>query len=282
MPSPTDLTRLLRIEQWYKNLVLFLPWALEGLGNPANVHSGRYLAIGFIGFCAMSSLTYLINDWVDRDKDRAHPIKKGRPLASGRVTGKQAIAVGMALALIAGAAAWPLGALYKELLAVYFIATNAYSFGLKNVPVLDVLMIALNFVLRTLGGMIEWPSADGLSTLGLLFGIVLIFTTHKRWNDRTLLKDKAFHHKPVLRFYNKWLCGGMVALGYSVVIARRLLLVRSDELELPETLVLWAWLGLTSVMFIQNPTLSLKPKGLFKNPLWVFIFGLFLLLLFFD
>ena len=137
-------TRLVRVGQWYKNLVIFLPWLFM---DNKSIYPWSLWILAFFGFCAVSSLTYIINDWVDRKEDRIHPTKKDRPLASGKISGKKATIVAILLTLIVIAIGWQLGGFYSRTVATYFILTNAYSFELKQVPILDIAMIAETVVI---------------------------------------------------------------------------------------------------------------------------------------
>src|SRR3989338_1426350 len=113
--------QLIRIEQWAKNGLIFLPLLFSA---PEDVYAWPLLVLGFFGFCSISSVTYIINDWVDRAADRLHPTKKNRPLASGRLTGRTALGVAVFLFLMAGLVAWRLGLFYGSLIGFYFLMTN--------------------------------------------------------------------------------------------------------------------------------------------------------------
>jgi len=143
------LVRLMRPHQWVKNLFVFAGLVFsQSWGNAAL--DVRVLQ-AFAAFCCASSLVYVLNDWHDRASDALHPVKRRRPLASGAVTGRAALglaaALGAALAwLVAGNGALGL------LLALYVALNIAYSWRLKQVPVVDVSIIAAGFMLRLLAG----------------------------------------------------------------------------------------------------------------------------------
>lgn len=255
--------KLIRLNQWYKNLIIFAPLLFT-----TQVRQPQELIIGFLGFACISSMTYIVNDWMDREKDRLHLIKKERPLASGKVTGKQAIFVSLLLAGIVGLAMWQLGLFYTSILGSYFVLTNLYSFGLKNVPLLDILMIATNFALRMMAGLKAFPEINDLAYFGFLLGAIVIFLTHKRSSDIKLLGEKAIKHKPVLRFYTKRNNYFFRTVGYLIFVAS-LFILWQNGLHIVKSFGIHMQLFLTSVIFSDNPSYTSKPKYLFKSKVWL-------------
>jgi len=162
------IIKALRPHQWVKNILVFGGLAFTGrwheLTSGAVSHrteEGHAVAAAvaaFVVFCALSSAGYLVNDLRDREADRQHPTKRHRPIASGQVS--PTLAVAMAVALFVLALAWSVvlsrrggdtrAFLYTAL--AYCLLTNAYSFYLKNMVIIDVLSIALLFVLRVMAG----------------------------------------------------------------------------------------------------------------------------------
>lgn len=143
------LLRALRVRQWTKNLVVFAGLAFSGTASD----SGTLLraAAAFAAFCAASSATYLVNDLLDRGRDRLHPEKRHRPIASGALSAGAAIAAALALAAGALAVGYWLGRTSVALLA-YFGLQAAYNLRLKHMVLLDVSCIATGFLLRVLAG----------------------------------------------------------------------------------------------------------------------------------
>lgn len=274
MTSLNDYRRLLRVEQWYKNLVLLVPFFfLE------SARGGWEMVAAIFGFCCVSSITYMINDWVDRRSDRLHPTKKFRPLASGAVTGKQAEVVSGLLALIVFVIGWHLGSFYWWPIVLYFVATNLYSFGLKKIPFLDIIMIAGNFLLRMLGGMSAWPRLEEWLIFIFVFVLMLMFLSHKRRSDIKLLgKEKAIAHKPVLKYYRRPVVYALRGVTYVLLAG---LLWKMGVLLLNVGAVL-LMLFVTSVEFVKDPALVLKPHRLVMRPQWILavVTGLALILLF--
>jgi len=146
-----DGLRLLRPHQWAKNGLALVPAALGHRVGEPGVLADVLLAVAALSLCA--SGTYIVNDWLDRDRDRAHPTKRTRPLASGAVSPSLGLtlAVGLVGAAFALAAA-TLPATFVGVLAAYTVVTLAYSLRLKRVAVLDVLVLAGLYALRLVAG----------------------------------------------------------------------------------------------------------------------------------
>jgi 4-hydroxybenzoate polyprenyltransferase len=139
-----------RPAQWVKNLVLPLPFLFGGaLGH---VRGWVLAAVGVAVFCAISSGIYLVNDVMDRDRDRAHPVKRHRPLASGELRVSTALAAGIPLTTIGLVAAFLLSPPFGRWCAIYAILMLSYSIGFKQIPFLEALIVAAGLPLRALAG----------------------------------------------------------------------------------------------------------------------------------
>lgn len=166
--SAVALWRLMRPEQWVKNLVVLAGFAFGAYWRDPAISWNVLLA--FAAFCAVSSLVYIVNDWQDRHTDALHPTKRHRPLAAGQVRRRAAALLGALLFLLALALARHNPALLV-LLALYVLINLAYSTGLRQVPVVDVCLIAAGFVLRLLAG--TWAVGIAPSRWLLLTGVFL-------------------------------------------------------------------------------------------------------------
>lgn len=149
--------KLLRVEQWVKNIFVFLPLFFSG-----NIMNGGLFLQGIFAFFIFSlaaSSIYIINDYADAESDRKHPEKKNRPIASGAVSKKTALyilllIVAADIALILFSQKYFEVHLWKfsSIIAFYFVMNIAYTFKLKHVAIIDVTLIAIGFVLRILAG----------------------------------------------------------------------------------------------------------------------------------
>lgn len=148
--------KLLRVKHYIKNFLIFLPLFFSQ--NLVNTEKFLISITGFILFSLVSSIVYIINDMKDIENDRKHPIKSKRPLASGEISIKKAIFTIILLffiiiSLIVLIAQFDTNLLMSSVfLLVYFILNLAYSFGLKNYPIIDIVILSSGFVLRVLFG----------------------------------------------------------------------------------------------------------------------------------
>ncbi len=155
-PLPADLGRLgpifrtLRIRQWSKNLLLF-----AGAIFARRIFHPRQMllaALAFAAFCLVSSALYVFNDLIDLESDRRHPRKRGRPIASGAVSIPVAVVLSTLLGLGGLGLALALGRSFMGLIALYAALTVAYTLFLKRLVLIDVMVLAVGFVLRAMAG----------------------------------------------------------------------------------------------------------------------------------
>lgn len=196
-----EYLKLIRIKHYLKNLLVFLPAIFSGMLFDVNIFLRA--VIMFLTFSFTSSIIYVINDINDIESDRKHPIKKNRPLASGKISKTKAIVTICILVLLIVGLLYIADILFDFSLLIllfYFIINLGYSFGLKNIPLVDITILALGFVLRvTYGGVgleIDISNWLFLTVLSISFYMAL----GKRRNE--LIKNGSNSRK-VLRSYNK-------------------------------------------------------------------------------
>ena len=199
MKKLTALLTLLRPHEWVKNLFVFAPAVFSG--HLLEPHVLADSTVAWACFCAASSFVYVFNDLLDVDHDRQHPLKQRRPIPSGRVTASEAswLAVALFLAIqFAGAASVMLWAV----LNVYLATGILYSLYLKRKVIVDVLTIAIGFVLRVLAG----ASATGIMPSEWLILCTFLLATFlgfsKRRHELIQLGGEARHHRWVLTLYS--------------------------------------------------------------------------------
>lgn len=141
----------LRPKQWTKNLLLFAG-LLFTLDQHHSARQFQHAALGFLLFSMLSSVVYLVNDLADRESDRRHPKKSRRPIAAGELPVPVAVTAAAVLAVVGLAGAFGLGLRFFSVALLYFSLTFAYSFRLKHVVLLDVLVLAAGFVFRAIAG----------------------------------------------------------------------------------------------------------------------------------
>jgi len=205
----------LRPAQWTKNLIVFagLMFGQRG-GAPAFLDPlaiGQALAAFFI-FCALSGVVYLINDVADREADRLHPLKRHRPIASGAVSPGLAIGFALTLAAVALAAAYALRPAFALVAVAYVSLLALYSGPLKHVVIIDVLTIAVGFVLRAAAGAVAIGVSIDHWLLILTILLALFLALSKRRHELVLLADGATSHRPILEEYSPYLLDQMIAV----------------------------------------------------------------------
>ena len=136
--------KLIRVKQWYKNLLIFLP--IIFVGQMFNLDSLLFTLSGFFSLCFISSAAYIINDIFDRERDRVHPEKKYRPIASGELSIPRAIVASAIMLGVGILIALKLPIMFLVAGLAIFILTFIYSVFLKNEAFADILMISINFV----------------------------------------------------------------------------------------------------------------------------------------
>jgi 4-hydroxybenzoate polyprenyltransferase len=190
---------LLRPHHWTKNLA-----CLAGV-----LFSGRFVdpaadvraAWTFLVFCAASSAAYVLNDVVDRERDREHPLKRRRPLASGSISVPRAAAIGATLAVVAFGGAAALGPAVLVCLVLYATNNVAYSVGLKHLVLFDVLSIAAGFVLRLLAGVYVVGELPTTWITLCAFFLALFLGFGKRRAELRAAGGAESRQRPVLAHY---------------------------------------------------------------------------------
>ncbi|HUW62876.1 MAG TPA: decaprenyl-phosphate phosphoribosyltransferase [Candidatus Bathyarchaeia archaeon] len=194
-----QLFKSLRAYQWSKNLLLFaaLVFARQ-LQVPGQLTKA---VIAFLAFCAASSAMYMLNDILDVKQDRLHPEKCKRPIASGKLSISTAGAAAVVLGSVALGLSGFLGLGFLGIMAVYVFITVAYSLGLKNVFLVDVLVISIGFVIRALAGAValDVPFSNWLMVCTLF--LALFLSLSKRRYEIQLLEEEAVNHREVLGHY---------------------------------------------------------------------------------
>ncbi|HEX7541210.1 MAG TPA: decaprenyl-phosphate phosphoribosyltransferase [Anaerolineales bacterium] len=194
------LLKTIRPRQWTKNAFLFAALVFDG----KLFHLPDFLRTlaGFGLFCLISSSVYIFNDLLDVEADRQHPVKKNRPIASGKLPVPAALAAGAILSLLAMALGYLLAWQFTLTILVYFAMMLAYSKWLKHVPILDVLILAAGFVLRVHAGttlIVVERFSPWLYVLMTLLALYLGFG--KRRAELAMLANNSANHRKVLDGY---------------------------------------------------------------------------------
>jgi len=230
----------LRPAQWIKNLVIFagVLFGKRLLDGTAVVNAVSAFAI----FCGLSGAVYLVNDIADRESDRRHPLKARRSIASGALP--VPVAAGAAAAIAAGGlvAAYFIGQGFAAVAAAYLLLQLLYSGFLKHIVIIDVLTIAIGFVLRAAAGAVAVHVEISHWLLVCTILLALFIGLAKRRHEIVLLAGTAMSHRPILGEYSAYLLDQMIG----VVTASTLIAYVFYTIS-PETEAKFGtpWLGLT-------------------------------------
>ncbi|WP_372814382.1 decaprenyl-phosphate phosphoribosyltransferase [Paenibacillus sp.] len=200
----------LRPKQWTKNMLVFaaFTFSIDKMHPGAVIHS----LTAFILFSFVSGCVYILNDYMDREADRQHPDKRHRPMASGRLNPQLAVAFGFVLFVCSMAAAVREHPLFALLLFIYFALNVAYSLALKQVVIIDIMIIAAGFVLRALGGGIVIQVHFTPWFLLCVFLLSLLLAIGKRRHEFMLLQNDKGTHRKVLDKYSETLLDQMTGI----------------------------------------------------------------------
>jgi 4-hydroxybenzoate polyprenyltransferase len=218
---------LLRPKDWAKNLFLFIPLFFSG----DFFHWDLYprLILGFIAFSLVASSIYIINDYRDIEDDKKHPEKKSRPLASGKVSKPAALIICVLLLITGFAIAFFIRDKFLFVLGIYFILNLAYSFGLKTIPILDIIIVAIGFVLRIKSGAViamigltEWLNI-------MVFLLALFMAIGKRRDDVLLKLSSGTDMRKSIKGYNLEFLNVVLALVCAVIVVAYFMYTMSPD-----------------------------------------------------
>jgi 4-hydroxybenzoate polyprenyltransferase len=218
---------LLRPKDWAKNLFLFIPLFFSG----DFFHWELYpkLILGFLAFSFIASSIYIINDYRDIEDDKKHPEKKHRPLASGKVAKPAALIICIFLLCIGFALAFFIRDKFLFVLGLYFLLNLAYSFGLKTIPILDIIIVAIGFVLRIKSGAViafigvtEWLNI-------MVFLLALFMAIGKRRDDVLLKLSSGTDMRKSIKGYNLEFLNVVLALVCAVIVVAYFMYTMSPE-----------------------------------------------------
>jgi 4-hydroxybenzoate polyprenyltransferase len=207
----------LRPAQWVKNLVLPLPFLFgAALGE---LQGWLLAAAGVAVFCVVASAVYLINDVKDRERDRAHPVKRRRPLATGELKVRTAVAAAVVLLAAGLLAAFLLSPAFGKWCLFYAALMIFYSLWLKHVPFLEALIVAAGLPLRALAGAALAAVPASLFLMGCAYLLALFLVVGKRqWELQNAGIDSSAEHRSVLAVYAvEWLDFVFVTSALTVV-----------------------------------------------------------------
>ena len=205
-----EYIRLLRPRQWFKNVFVFAGLIFSRhFFYPESIERSVF---AFLVFSVLSSSGYIINDILDFREDRAHPLKSKRPIAAGKIGRGQAAFLAVLLFAISLVVAFLLSVNFFYVCVVYTMLITCYSFGIKNIVILDVLFVAIGYVLRAIAGAVVITVEISSWLLLCTLLIALFLAISKRRTEIVLLGDEATKHRKILSQYSLGLLNQMIAV----------------------------------------------------------------------
>lgn len=247
-----EYLKLMRVKHYIKNLLIFLPIFFSG--NILKINFLKDIVIGFVVFSMISSIVYILNDLRDIEKDKKHPVKKDRPLASGKISIKNAIIMIIILFFISILLLVINNMLLRleNIILILYLGINIfYSFGAKNIPLIDITILSFGFVLRVLYGglIISVPISSWLffTILSISFYMALgkrknelvklgnnkTRTVLKYYTEDYLIKNMYMFQTLTIVFYSLWTIFGIEKeiFKYSIILIILFLLKYNMNIE---------------------------------------------------
>lgn len=250
---------LLRVNQYVKNIFIFLPLVFGLKLFDFGALSKTFIA--FIGFSFLASAVYIINDLHDIEEDKSHPVKKNRPLASGKISKYSAYLLFTFLFILSLAIAWFLDSKSLSLFLIYFIFNLLYTFKLKHHPIVDVSAIAISFIIRLFVGSAAANIPLSMWIIIMTFLLALFIAFAKRRDDVLIyLQDGTKTRKAVDGYNLEFLNMAMAIMSAVLIVAYILYSIsseiiiktHSDKLYLTTIFVIFGILRYLQITFVEN------------------------------
>ena len=276
-----DYINLIRVRQWYKNLIVFL--ALVFSENLFNSEMFFLTVLAFFSLSLVSSAGYIINDIGDQEKDGHHIEKRYRPIAAGRIKVPSAIILVIFLLLIGLLLAYSITNLFFLIVASLFIATQVYTFYLKDILFADILTISSLFAIRAISGGLAIDVRISPWLILCPFFLAMFLGVGKRKADICLMKKAANKTRKVLEHYTETLTNQMMTLStVLLIVSYSLYSFLSEHPNLIYTLPFALYTILRFFYLINNgSTIARHPEKIFKDRplvigllLWIVITGM--------
>ena len=221
---------LLRPHHWIKNLFLFLP--LFFAGQAFNLEKVLNTGAGFFAFGLIASSIYILNDYMDIEADKKHPVKCNRPLASGAVS-RQAALVLFLFCLLSGIAiAWMIKPKFLFILMLYFFMNLGYSLGLKNIAILDIIILSLGFILRVKAGGVITVIATSQWLMIMIFLLAFFMAVAKRRDDLLIKINSGLDMRKSVKGYNLEFLNVVLSIVTAIIIVSYIMYTISAEVML--------------------------------------------------
>ena len=224
-----NIIKLIRPSQWMKNSVVLASLIFAGKAEDTVLAERALLTVG--AFCFLSSSVYILNDIIDRRRDRIHPLKKNRPLASGAISVGSAGTVGLLMALIGLVISFKISLPVLYVSFGYLALNFLYTALLKNIVIIDVMTIAAGFVLRALAGAVAINVEFSGWLLITTFVLALFLGLGKRRHEITILQRDAGSHRKILEKYSPYLLDQLIGVVTASTVITYLFYTLSSDIK---------------------------------------------------
>ena len=211
-----ELITTMRPKQWYKNLVIFVGIIFSL--NLLNFQMWLDVISAFAIFCMLSGSEYIINDIIDVEKDRKHPKKCKRPIASGKLKASHALLFAIILIIVAEEGAYLINTQFLVVSITYFLLILSYSLFLKHLIIVDILVISIGFVIRAIAGCLAINVFISPWLVICAFLLALFLALGKRRHELILLAENAKEHRRILEGYSVEMLDQMISITTGALI----------------------------------------------------------------
>ena len=268
----------IRPKQWYKNSLLFAGIVFSA--NMLNASMWATVILAFIYFCMLSAGEYLINDILDRERDRRHPFKSQRPIACGELKASHAAFVAILLIVLALLGSYLTVNLNFLLISgSYLVLTLLYSFIFKHLIIADILVIATGFVIRAAAGCLAINVSISPWLIVCTFLLALFLASEKRWHELRMLADDAAKHRANLSEYSSKMLEQLIGITTGALIVSYLLYTFFAENDAMIVTIPFVFYGLFRYLYLVHQRgVEAEPEAVFKDKAMLINLGIWVLL----
>ncbi|HNT49764.1 MAG TPA: UbiA prenyltransferase family protein, partial [Cyclobacteriaceae bacterium] len=218
---------LIRVRQWVKNLFLAIPTFFAG--TILNIENIKTLTLGILSFSFVASGIYILNDFKDREADRIHPKKKSRPLASGAISPTLALIISGILTSTGLGISALLNQNFLWLILLYLIINIAYTGGLKNISILDLLLVSIGFIIRIYAGGVLTNVTISHWLAIMVFLLALFLVVAKRKDDLIVQESIGEQVRKASAYYNTEFVNSVITLLSATILVAYMMYTLSEE-----------------------------------------------------
>ncbi len=222
-----DFLELIRVRQWVKNLFLVIPTFFAG--TILSIDIIKTLTLGILSFSFVASGIYILNDFKDREADRIHPKKKSRPLASGAISPTSGLTISGILTSIGLGIAALLNENFLWFILLYLIINIAYTSGLKNISILDLLLVSIGFIIRIYAGGVLTNVTISHWLAIMVFLLALFLVVAKRKDDLIVQESIGGQVRKASAYYNTEFVNSVITLLSATILVAYMMYTLSEE-----------------------------------------------------